>query len=131
MPKPIAVDGDTKVETSTANVAEDSNKTGRWQLSNSNVVKGRMLSVDGKRVELSATADWIYEGGSKTDPVSGATVTIPPISDNAVLMAGPTSLTDRGEGVLVDGDEATGSMDRGNKITVSASQQILSTSPRR
>ena len=34
---------------------------------------------------------------------------------------------DGGQGILVDGDEATGSVDGGNKITVSASQSKLAT----
>ena len=40
---------------------------------------------------------------------------------------GTVKLTDGGQGILVDGDEATGAVDSGNKITVSASQQKLAT----
>ncbi len=42
-------------------------------------------------------------------------------------MASATRLTDGGQDILLDGDEATGSVDSGNKITVSASQSTLST----
>lgn len=85
---------------------------------------GQKLSVDGKRVELSATAAWQYVGGTTGSPPIGP-VPIPPIPDSAILKAGSTKLTDGGRGILVDGDKATGSVDSGNKITVSASQQML------
>ena len=123
MPKPVAVDGDTQVETSTAKVQADSNQTGSWQLVTSSVVQGKKLSVEGKLVELSATAAWQYVGGTTGSPP----VPVPPMPDSATLMAGSTKLTDGGQGILVDGDEATGSLDSGNKITVSASQNMLST----
>jgi hypothetical protein len=123
MPKPVAVDGDAQVETSTAKVQADSNQTGSWQLVTSSVVQGQKLSVSGKRVELSASAAWQYIGGTTGSPA----VPLPPIPDSATLMAGSTKLTDGGQGILVDGDEATGAVDSGNKITVSASQSILST----
>ena len=42
MPKPVAVDGDTQVETSTAKFQADSNQTGSWQLVTSNVVFQRL-----------------------------------------------------------------------------------------
>ena len=123
MPKPVAVDGDTTIETSTAKLAGDSNQTGQWQLMSSNIQKGQKLSVEGKLVELSAQATWSYVGGT-SGPTS---VPVPPVPDTAMLMAGPTKLKDGGKGILVDGDEATGAVDSGNKITVSASQQKLST----
>lgn len=123
MPKPVAVDGDTHIETSTAKVQADSNQTGSWQLVTSSVVQGQKLSVSGKRVALSASAAWQYIGGTTGSPA----VPVPPIPDSATLMAGSTKLTDGGQGILVDGDEATGAVDSGNKITVSASQSILST----
>ncbi len=123
MPTPVAVDGDTQVETSTAKAQADANQSGSWQLLMSNVVTGTKLSVDGKFVELSATASWIYSGGSAGSPPAP----VGPFSDSATLMAGSTKLTDGGQGILIDGDEATGAFDSENKITVSASQSILST----
>ena len=119
MPKPVAVDGDTQVETSTSKFQADSNQTGSWQLVTSSVMKGQKLSVDGKLVELSATAAWQYVGGTTGSPPSGP-IPIPPIPDSATLMAGSSKLTDGGQGLLVDGDEATGSVDGGNKITGSS-----------
>lgn len=126
MPKPVAVDGDTQVETSTAKLQADANQTGSWQLVLSTIMPGQKLSVKGKLVELSATAAWQYVGGTTGSPPAGP-VPVPPIPDSAMLMAGATKLTDGGQGILVDGDEATGAVDSGNKITVSASQTILST----
>ena len=123
MTKPVAVDGDTQVKTSTAKLPADSNQTGSWQLVTSNVMTGTKCSVKGKRVELSATAAWQYVGGTVGSPP----IPIPPIPDSAILKAGTTQLKDGGRGILVDGDEAAGSVDGGNKITVSASQKILST----
>ncbi len=126
MPKPVAVDGDTQVETSTAKFQADSNQTGSWQLVTSNVVQGKKVSVKGKLVEQSAMAAWQYVGGTTGSPPAGP-VPLPPIPDSATLMAGATTLTDGGQGILVDGEEATGAVDSGNKITVAASQSILST----
>ena len=81
--------------------------------------------MKGKLVEQSAMAAWQYVGG--TNPSPAGPVPLPPIPDSATLMAGATTLTDGGLGILIDGDEATGAVDSGNKITVSASQSILST----
>ncbi len=126
MAKPVAFDGDTQVETSTAKSQADANQTGSWRLVTSSVVTGQKLSVRGKMVELSATAAWQYVGGTTGSPPSGP-VPIAPIPDSAILEAGSSKLTDGGRGILVDGDKATGSVDSGNKITVSTSQEILST----
>lgn len=123
MPTPVAVDGDTQVETSTAHVPADSNQTGAWQLVTFTVVKGQKLSVNGKLVELSAQAAWTYVGGTTGAP----SVPVPPMPDSASLRPGSTKLTDGGHSILVDGDEATGAVDSGNKIAVSASQQKLAT----
>jgi hypothetical protein len=87
------------------------------------VVPGTKVSVKGKKVELSATASWLYSGGTSGSPP----VPVPPVPDSASLQAGATKLTDAGQGILVDGDEAAGSIDSGNKITVSASQTLLKT----
>lgn len=126
MTKPVAVNGDTQVKTSTAKLPADSNQTGSWQLVTSNVIKGRKISVGGKIVELSATAAWQYVGGTVGSPPAGP-IPLPPIPDSAILKGGTTKLKDGGQGILVDGDEAPGSVDGKNKITVSASQTILST----
>jgi hypothetical protein len=126
MAKRVAVDGDTQVETSTAKIQADLNQTGSWQLIASHVTTGQKLSVHGKMVELSATAVWQYVGGTAGSPPSAPVPIIVP-TDSATLNAGSTKLTDGGRGILLDNDQATGSVDRGNRIRVSASQHILST----
>ena len=126
MPTAIAIEGDTQAETSTAKLSADSNQTGSWSLINFTVVTGTKVSAGNKKVELSATASWEYKGGSTGSPPAPV-VTLAPVIDNASLQAGSTKLTDADQGILVDGDEATGSIDSGNKITVSASQNILKT----
>ncbi len=123
MPTAVAVEGDTQVETSTAKLQADTNQTGSWSLVTSSVVAGTKVSVKGKKVELSATASWVYSGGTTGSPPA----TVPPVNDSASLQAGSTKLTDVGNGILLDGDEATGAVDSGNKITVSASQTIVKT----
>ncbi len=123
MPKPVAVNGDTKVETSTAKHQADTNQTGSWQLIKFTVLKGGKVCVQDKLVEQSATAAWQYIGGSTSSPP----VPVGPFPDNAALNPGATVLTDGKQGILVDGDQATGAVDGGNKITVAASQKILST----
>jgi hypothetical protein len=121
MPKPVAVDGDTQVETSTKKQDADANKTGRWTLVSSSVTRGSKVSVGGKLVELGATASWSYvDGSSGNSP-------IPPISDSATLRANPTRLKDSGSDLLVDGDEAHGTVDGDNKIVVAVSQTKLRT----
>lgn len=121
--KAVAIDGDTQEETSTAKLKADSNQTGSWALVNLTVVPGTKVSVGGKKVELSAAASWLYSGGTSGSP----SVTVPPVPDAASLQAGATKLTDVGQGILVDGDEVTGKVDSGNKITVSASQTLMKT----
>lgn len=121
MPTPVAVDGDTKFETSTANVEADTDNAGSWSLTSSSVTLAQTLSVTNKLVELHATATWTYSNGS----AGGTPIT--PIVDSATLNADPTLLTDNGSHILVDENEAAGSVDSGNKIVVSASQSILKT----
>lgn len=121
MPKPVAVEGDTQFETSTEKLKADSNQTGSWQLVTSQVVTGQVVGVDGKLVEIMATAAWVYAGGTSGSPP----VPVPPVPDQAVLQGTSTILTDMGQAILLDGDEATGAVDSNNKITVAASQSIL------
>ena len=122
MPKPVAVEGDTAVETSTAKLQADTNQTGSWQLLVSIVLTGPKVSVGGKAVEISASASWMYVGGTAGSPP------VPVMAaDQAQLMGTSKVLTDSGNAILLDGDEATGMLDSGNKIAVAASQQILST----
>ncbi|HGG57903.1 MAG TPA: hypothetical protein ENK31_08930 [Nannocystis exedens] len=122
MPKPVAVEGDTAVETSTAKLQADTNQTGSWQLLMSNVLTGAKISVGGKAVEISAEATWMYVGGTAGTPP------VPVVaSDQAQLRGTSTVLTDSGDPILLDGDQATGMLDSGNKISVAVSQQILST----
>lgn len=121
MTRPIAVDGDTQIETSTAKHPSDGNQNGKWEQVSFTVTKGDKVSVNGKFVELSATAVWSYVGGAN------GTTPLPPVPDSATLTAGTTKLKDQSRDVLVDGDEATGRVDSGNKISVSASQHKLTT----
>ncbi len=121
MPTAVAVEGDTQVVTSSAKLPADADQAGSWQEVSVLVITGQHLSAGGKKVELSATAPPLYSGGA----VQG--VALPPVPDSASLQAGSTKLTDAGNGILIDTDEVTGSVDSGNKITVSASQQILKT----
>jgi hypothetical protein len=124
MSKAVAVDGDTQVVTSTAKHPEDSNNTGFWEPGELVVTTGESISVNGKNVELSAVMTWEYEGGTEgTNPV----ISVGPFSDKAELIAGPTKLTDANQHVLVEGDEATGKIDSGNKIIVTKSQDLLKT----
>jgi hypothetical protein len=128
MAKPVAVDGDTQFKTSTNNHPSDINKTGAWSLVTSNATKGQRVSVNGKFVELVATASWTYTGGT-TQPPPPATTPVPvgPFPDSAILNAGNTVLEDSGSHILVDGDKASGTTDGDNQIVVSASQQKLQT----
>jgi hypothetical protein len=126
MPTPVAIDGDTKAETSTAKHSSDTNKTGAWQLVKLTVIKGTKVSVGNNMVEVSATASWTYTGGTAGAPPSGP-VAVPPIPDSAVLKANPTKLQDAGKNILLDGDEIAGAVDGGNKIVVTSSQTKLST----
>ena len=84
------------------------------------IIRGQIFSVKGKKVELSATANWLYVGGTAGEPP--AVSPLPPVPDFADLQAGATQLVDRGRGLLVDGDQTTGKVDAKNKITVSVSQ---------
>lgn len=122
MPKLVAVEGDTAVETSTAKLQADTNQTGSWQLLMSNVLTGAKVSVGGKSVEISAEAKWIYVGGTAGSPPVPVMA-----SDQAQLIGTSMVLTDSGDAILLDGDEATGMLDSDNKIAVAASQKILST----
>jgi hypothetical protein len=126
MSKAVAVEGDTKVETSTAKHPADINKTGSWSLMSSSVIAGTKVSFNGKKVEISAIATWSYVGGTVPAPPAPPTP-LAPIPDSASLSASSTKLTDAGKGILVDGDEEKGKVDSGNKITVSASQSALKT----
>jgi hypothetical protein len=123
MSKAVAVAGDTQFETSTAKLQADTNQTGSWQPDPDPgalvVTTGETISVNGKKVELSAVMTWTYIGGA------AGTSTMPPVPDTARLIAGPTKLTDANQHVLVEGDEAT--TVNGNKIIVTKSQEILKT----
>ncbi|MEZ4453514.1 MAG: hypothetical protein R3B09_28900 [Nannocystaceae bacterium] len=121
MPKPVAVEGDTQIETSKRKLPADTNQSGSWQLVTSRVITGQKISVGGKKVEIAAVAAWIYSGGSSGSPP----VTLPPIPDTADLQGSTQVLQDLGQGILCDGDEACGKVESGNKITVSASQSII------
>jgi len=121
MTKPIAVDGDTQIETSSSKHPLDANHSGQWKKVTFTVTKGDKVSVNGKLVELGATASWTYVGGANGNTQVG------PFSDSATLTASTTKLKDKSRDVLVDGDQATGSVDSNNKIVVSASQQKLTT----
>ena len=125
MPTPVAIDGDTKAETSSAKHPSDTNQSGKWTLVKLTVVKGSKVSVGNKMVELSAMASWSYVGGSTPSP--GGPVPLPPIPDSAMLQANPTKLKDAGQNILLDGDEIAGAVDGGNKIVVTSSQTKLST----
>jgi hypothetical protein len=124
MSKPVAVDGDTQVQTSSKKLSADSNQTGQWTLLVSQIMKGSKCKGGGKLVEIGATASWMYVGGTSGTPP----VPVPPVPDSATLVAGNTLLKDNSQGILVDGDKATGSVDSDNQISVSASQQQLKTS---
>jgi hypothetical protein len=122
MSKSVAVDGDTQFETSTAKLPADTDQKGFWQPVGEPVVTlGETISVKDKKVELSAEMTWTYIGGAASNTPIG------PFQDTATLTAGPTKLTDANRNVLVEGDEATGTMDPGNKIIVKTSQDILKT----
>lgn len=125
MSKPVAVDGDTQAKTSQKKHPADTNSTGQWSLTQSSVTKGSKVSVNAKLVELGATASWTYAGG--TVPGPSGSVAVGPFSDSATLNASPTDLKDEGRSILVDGDQATGSVDSDNKIVATASQSKLRT----
>jgi hypothetical protein len=121
MSKAVAVEGDTQVETSTAKLPADTGGSGSWQPGTLAVTTGETISVNGKKVELSAVMTWTYTGGTTANGSS-----IPPVPpDTATLTASPTKLTDANQHVLVEGDEAT--TVNGNKIIVTKSQEILKT----
>jgi hypothetical protein len=123
VPKPVAVEGDTQAETSTQKLKADSNQTGSWQLIKLEVMTGMKVSAGGKKVEVTAMASWMYAGGTTGSPP----VPVPPVPDMAQLQGSSTILTDSGMAILLDGDEAAGSVDGDNKIVVTASQKILHT----
>ena len=123
MSKPVAVDGDTQVKTSTKHIAADKDNAGSWSLVTSNVTKGTKVSENGKFVELMAIAAWIYKGGR-----AGGNPLVPlTVPDSATLNAGNTVLEDNGSHILVDGDKASGTVDGDNQIVVSVTQQKLQT----
>lgn len=126
MSKPVAVDGDTQAKTSQKKHPADTNSTGQWSLIQSSVTvtKGSKVSVNAKLVELGATASWTYAGGTTGNSPPAP---VGPFSDSATLNANPTDLKDEGRSILVDGDQATGSVDSDNKIVVTASQSKLRT----
>jgi hypothetical protein len=121
MSKAVAVQGDTTLETSGETLEADSDGTGSWKLASSDVVVGRTLTCEGRHVELRASATWSYVGGA-----SGGTPLVP-VPDAADLPPARTLLTDNGDHILVDGDEAVGSVDAANRIVVSSSQSRLRT----
>jgi len=123
MSKAVAVAGDTQFETSAAKLPADAGQSGSWQPGELLVTSGQTVSVNRKKVELSASMTWTYVDGltAAGSPLSPAPV------DTATLTAGPTRLTDSRQHVLVEGDEQSGTVDVGNKIIVSKSQDILKT----
>ena len=122
MSTPVAVDGDTQFETSSATLAADTDGTGAWHLTSSSVTLGATLSVNGKPVEIAATASWTYVGGA-----AGGTALVPQPTDSATLTAAATRLKDNDDNLLLDGDQATGAVDANNRIVVAASQNVLRT----
>ena len=48
MSKPVAVDGDTQVKTSTKHIDADKDNAGSWSLVSHNITKGTKVSVNGK-----------------------------------------------------------------------------------
>lgn len=121
MPRSVALDGDVSFETSTATHPSDTQGTGRWQLDNSDVTRGENIVVHSKYVQLRATATWSYVDGSTP---SGP---LPTINDSATLTPTPSTLMDDDRYVLVDGDQASGTVDPRNRIVVSVQQSWLST----
>src|SRR5258708_2750405 len=107
MSKAVAVDGDTSHEESKSKHSADTNSTGSWTNVSFTVTKGDKCAVDGKMVELEATAKWKYVGGTKT--VAAASVAVGPFDDSATLTAGETRLKDKDRNILVDNDSASGS----------------------
>jgi len=109
----------TTCTTSSAKLSADTNQTGSWQEVSFTVVQGTKISVDGKKVETSATASWSYVGGSTpTGP-------LPPVPDSAALNGSSTKLKDNGVAILRKGDKATGIADSGNYIEVGSGQTKL------
>lgn len=121
MSRAVAVQGDTTFETSGETLEADSDGTGSWKLISSDIGVGRTLTRERRHVELRASATWSYVGGA-----SGGTP-LAPVPDAADLPAAPTVLTDDGHHILVDGDEAVGTVDEANRIVVSSSQSRLRT----
>lgn len=119
----MAIDGDTKFETSTAKHTADTHQTGAWSRVSKQVTLGNVLAVGKKNVELHATAMWSYTGGSTGTPPT----TVGPFLDSATLTAKPTRLTDGGRHLLVHDDRAEGTIDAANRIVVVASQSKLRT----
>jgi len=125
----VAVDGMTAVYTSSGHVAADTGgvlpqvPSGSWGNTSFVVIKGTKWSVSSKKVELSATATWLYTGGISGPP--SAPVPIPPIPDSASLTASTTKVKDKGANVLRKGDKATGTIDSDNYIEVDSGQTKL------
>ena len=122
MAKAVAVEGDTKEITSTAKLPADAGQSGAWKAGSLQITTGDTISVDGKKVELSAMMTWTYEGGTAANNSP-----LPTLMDSATLSAGATKLKDKNRSILVDGDEISGTVDSGNKIVVSVSQGKLTT----
>jgi len=120
--KEVAVDGMTAITTSSAKHPLDLCQTGSWQQMSFAVIKGTKVSVDGKKVEVSATASWSYIGG--TAPV-GSCAPVGPFPDSAALSGSTTKLKDNGTSIMRKGDKATGTVDTGNYIEVDAGQTKL------
>lgn len=122
MSKAVAIEGDTQEVTSTAKHPADTDSKGSWSPGTLVVTRGEKVTVNGKKVELKAEMTWTYNGGSANNIQLA-----PAPTDSATLVANPTNLTDLNQHILVDGDEAIGSVDAGNKIIVTTSQEILKT----
>ncbi len=122
MATPVAIKGDTQAKTSSAKDAKDTSQSGAWGSTFINVTSGKKCKVNGKPVELEATAGWIYKGGIVKGPPDAP---IPPFSDDASLKAGSSKLKDGGKNILVDGNKAQGKIDPANQIGVWSSQSKL------
>lgn len=116
---PVAVEGDTRAETSPKLLEIDTGGKGRWELVSFEVRSGKTLKVGVQNVSIRATATWTYAGG-----MAGNTPIIQ--GDSATLEARPTRLTDGGQALLLDGMDADGKFP-GNQIVVSVSQRLLKT----
>ena len=122
MPRPVALDGDVGFETSPAHHPADTNATGEWRLVQSESVSDESIVANGRAVQVGATAVWSYVGGSTS---SGP---LEPIADRAELSPTPTQLRgEKGLGMLLDGEQATGAVEPGNRIVVSVREELILT----